>query len=382
MTRNRVVVTGLGVQTPLGADPVTFWSRLLSGETAGKPWPDLAAEGFPIHWACRIPDTLGELDPTRRGRALALAAARQAVADAELRADRVGVFVGTTMGESAAFEAAAEGAELRIDESCAGAFASEIADKLGFDGPRRTYGTACAAGNYAVGAAAAAIRSGRVDAALAGGAEPFSRIALLGFARMRAMSPGLCRPFDVARCGMSLGEAAAFLVLEREEVARRRRAEPLAVVGGLGLSGDAFHPTAPREDGSGMAAAMRACLDDAGVAAADVGWVCAHGTGTSRSDAAEGRALHHVFGERPPPVSSIKGALGHSLGAATAVEAAVAVLAVREGVLPPNTNLLETDATLELDVVAEPRPAPDLGWAMSCGYGFGGLNSAILIGAL
>jgi 3-oxoacyl-[acyl-carrier-protein] synthase II len=283
------------------------------------------------------------------------------------------------MGESAVFEAVAEGAELRIDEGVGSVFAAEVASTLGIVGPQRTYGTACAAGNYAFGAAAGAVRSGAAEAAIAGGVEPFSRIALLGFARSRAMSSDLCRPFDQNRTGMQLGEAAAFLVLESERRALARGAEALAVVAGFGLSGDAFHPTAPREDGSGMAAAMRACLADARLS--DVGWVCAHGTGTVRSDAAEANALHHVFGDSPPPVSSVKGALGHSLGAATAVQAVVAVLALRHRVLPPNANLIRLDETLGLDVLSEPRPAPRLAGVLSCGYAFGGLNSALLLGA-
>ena len=176
---------------------------------------------------------------------------------------------------------------------------------------------------------------------------------------------------------MQLGEAAAFLVLEPERSARARGAEALAAVAGLGLSGDAYHPTAPREDGSGMAAAMAACLGSE----RRVGWICAHGTGTAKSDAAEARALRAVFGDAPPPVSSLKGALGHSLGAATAVQAVAAVLALRARELPPNANLVELDESLGLDVVAEARPAPELDRVLSCGYAFGGLNSALLLEA-
>ena len=381
MTADRVVVTGIGVRTPLGDEPQALWARLLAGETAGRSWPDLEAQGFPIQRACRIPGDLGEPDHTRRGRALARSAAQSAYRDSGRdAAGRIGIYVGTTMGESALFEAAAEGADLDIDEAVGSAFAAAAAEGLGGGGPQRTYGTACAAGNYAIGAAAADVRSGAVDAAVAGGVEPFSRIAMLGFARARAMSPNVCRPFDRSRDGMQLGEAAAFVVLEREGDARERGTVPRAVVAGLGLSGDAFHPTAPREDGSGMAAAMRASLADAGHAAADVGWVCAHGSGTIRSDAAEARALHTVFGDAPPPVSSIKGALGHSMGAATAVQAAVATLALTNGVIPPTATLVEPDESLALDLPTDPRAAPELAWVMSCGFAFGGLNSALVLG--
>lgn len=420
----RVVVTGLGVRTPLGDDPQSLWRRLLAGECAARDWDDLREAGFPVVRACRIAGS-ADAPADRRGRLLAHGAARQAAHAAGLPpGTRTGVFVGTTMGESAGFEgagaaaaragragggerghgaapAATDGARAasgsgtdsaggggagggpRLDlEGWTGqAFAAAVAAALGLDGPQRTYGTACAAGNYAIGAAADAVRSGEVAAALAGGVEPFSRIAMLGFARLRAMAAGLCRPFDAARSGMQLGEAAAFLLLEREGTARARGAPVLAAVHGLGLSGDAYHPTAPRPDGSGMAAAMERALAQAGIAPADVGWVCAHGTGTQRSDAAEALALHRVFGDRPPPVSGLKGALGHTLGAATAVEAVASVLALRDGLLPPTANLERADPDLDLDVVARPREAPGLRWTVSCGYAFGGLNSALLLEA-
>jgi 3-oxoacyl-[acyl-carrier-protein] synthase II len=202
---------------------------------------------------------------------------------------------------------------------------------------------------------------------------------MLGFARMRAMAPEGCRPFAPARRGMTLGEGAAFVLVESREHALARGATPLARVGGLGLSADAHHPTAPREDGSGMAAAMRAGLKTADLSPGDVGWVSAHGTGTPRSDAAEALALHEVFGPSVPPVSSVKGALGHTLGAATAIEAVLSVLALRDGVLPPNGGVAGCDEGLGLDVVLEARPAA-LDWVMSCGYAFGGLNSALLLG--
>ena len=213
---------------------------------------------------------------------------------------------------------------------------------------------------------------------MAGGAEPFSRIALVGFARMRAMAPEGCTPFAAGRRGMTLGEGAAFLVVESAEHAERRGAKAVARVGGLGLAADAHHPTTPRPDGSGMAAAMRNGLRAARLAADEVGWVSAHGTGTPLSDAAEARALHDVLGGRVP-VSSIKGALGHSLGAATAVEAVVSVCVLRDGVLPPNTGITAADPELELDVVLTPRRL-DRDWVLSCGYAFGGLDSALVLG--
>jgi 3-oxoacyl-[acyl-carrier-protein] synthase II len=179
---------------------------------------------------------------------------------------------------------------------------------------------------------------------------------------------------------MTLGEGAAFVVVESQAHAAARGATPLARIGGLGLAADAHHPTAPREDGSGMAAAMRAGLKAADVSPGDVGWVSAHGTGTPRSDTAEAAALREVFGPSVPPVSSAKGAVGHTLGAATAVEAVLAALALRDGDLPPTGGVAEADPELGLDVVVKARRRPDLAWVMSCGYAFGGLNSALLLG--
>ena len=397
------VVTGVGMITPLGLDAEAGWARILAGESAARTWPDLVAEGFPVARACRV-DGLQTADQGRRGRDLAGPAAREALVDAgatdlpglsglDTSPERVGIYVGTTMGESAAFEAAAGSGRLDLSEAGGQVFATTLAREHGLRGPARTYGTACAAGNYAIGAAARAVRAGRVDVALAGGVEPFSRLALLGFARMRATAPDRCRPFAAGRRGMMLGEAAAFLVVEAAEHAERRGAHVRAVVGSLGLAADAHHPTAPREDGSGMAAAMRAGLTSAGVQPADVGWVSAHGTGTPRSDAAEALALRSVFGADPPPVSSVKGAIGHSLGAATAVEAVLGVLALEARVLPPNTGLApdgtgagdagaEVDPVIDLDVVRDARDVPALSWVMSCGYAFGGLNSALLLGRI
>lgn len=391
MTRpGQVVVTGTGAVSALGGDAGSTWRAILDGRTAVRHWPDLAAEGHSLDVACRVDDSVwGDdvPDVRERGRALARRAAREALEDAGLLgpdgrltdavdAGRVGVFVGTTMGESGVYEASATTGEFDLDEGGSQVFADSVASAFGLEGPRRTLGTACAAGNYAIGAAARAVASGRVDVALAGGVEPFSRIAMVGFARMRAMAPDGCAPFGLGRRGMTLGEGAGFVVLRRAADTTSAR----AVVGGLGLSADAHHPTAPREDGSGMAAAMRAALTASDLSPDEVGWVSAHGTGTPRSDAAESLALHTVFGESPPPVSSVKGALGHALGAATALEAVVAVRSLGTRTLPPNAGVAQVDPALDVDVVLTAREAPDLDWVLSCGFAFGGLNSALVLG--
>jgi 3-oxoacyl-[acyl-carrier-protein] synthase II len=384
---DRVVVTGIGIVTPLGDDVDAVFDRIVAGEFAAREWPDLVAAGFPTAVANRVDDggALGT-DGRQRGRALAWTATVAALTDAGMSAAEIpaaGVYLGSTMGESAAFEAAGEGdSSVDLDEASIDTFASHVAARLGSAGPVRAYGTACAAGNYAIGSAARAIARGRIDVAVAGGADPFSRIAMLGFARARAMSNERCRPFDRNRRGMQLGEGAAMFVLERESAARRRGATALATIGGLGLSGDAHHPTAPRPDGSGIVTAMDMALRTGGVAASDVGWVNAHGTGTPPSDAAEATAVATVFGATGGPgVSSLKGALGHCMGAATAIEAALTVVALQRGLIPPTVGVEEIDDALPIDVVAEPRPTPGMRWALNCGYAFGGLNSTLLVGA-
>ncbi|MDM7830624.1 beta-ketoacyl synthase N-terminal-like domain-containing protein [Cellulomonas edaphi] len=369
------VVSGYGAITALGAADDT-WAGVLAGATAARSWEDLADEGFPVTTACRV-TSLPPGDPVRRGRDLASAALADALAMAPgalpgVPSDRVGVYVGTTMGESAGYERATTA--FAADEHNGAALARHVAGVVGATGPVRAYGTACAAGNYAIGAAAAAVRAGRVDVAIAGGVEPFSRIAMVGFARMRAMTPDLCRPFVAGRRGMQLGEGAAFVVI----TSAARAGQARAVVGALGLASDAHHPTSPRADGSGMAAAMRSALSRSGVPADDVDWVCAHGTGTPQSDAAEAAALRTEF-PAGVPVSSIKGAIGHTMGAASAVETVIAVRALEAGVVPPNVNGPSADPGLGLDVVAAPRPG-DVRWVLNCAYAFGGLDSALVLG--
>lgn len=381
LVNDRVVVTGVGLVTPLGCDPDTVWTRLLAGDSAARAWDDLAGEDFRHTVACRV----GEVPAVAgsRGRDLGVAAARAAVAHAGLALpSRTGVFVGSTMGESRSFEAAAAGGgsgDLTA-ETCV-AFPRAIRDALGLglDNPCRAYGTACAAGNYAIGAAGALLRRDGIDVALAGGVEPFSRIAMTGFSRSRAMSSGgICRPFDRRRDGMLVGEGAAMLVLEREADARARGARPLAVIGALGLSCDAHHPTAPHPEGRGAADAFRDALAAQDLVPRDIDWVCAHGSGTLLSDAAESRAMIDVFGAEGPRVSGLKGALGHSMGAATAIEAAVCVLAVDRRMLPPTSGLQDPEFSLKHVRAPEPVGAR---WVANAGFAFGGLNAVLLLGA-
>jgi 3-oxoacyl-[acyl-carrier-protein] synthase II len=375
--RDRVVVTGVGVASPLGCSLPALWQRILAGHTAVRSWPDLAADGFRASAACRIEDF--DCPPLRRGRELAVGAARAAVAMAGVEVPSgAGVFIGSTLGESLAFESAAEGEPLPLEDYGVASFVRGVQQAFGAAGPAQSIATACAAGNYAVGAGLDALRRGRTHVAIAGGAEPFSRLAMVGFSRSRAMAADACRPFDRARSGMLLGEGAAMFVLERAEDAVDRGATPLAEVVALGLSCDAWHATAPQPEGIGMAKAMRAALAAGGVDPADVDWVNAHGSGTRLSDAAEARAVRALFGERLPHVSGSKGALGHALGAASALELAVCVAGLGAQTVPPTAGHEHPDDDAGVACTRAPVPHP-VRWVLNNAFAFGGVNSALLL---
>jgi 3-oxoacyl-[acyl-carrier-protein] synthase II len=264
------------------------------------------------------------------------------------------------------------------------AAAGTIAMKLGAHGPGFSVASACATGAHAIGEAKRMIERGEADAVIAGGTEAaLVGLCLAAFRRMGALSrEGVSRPFDVRRDGFVMGEGAAVLVLEREDHARARGAEVQARVLGYGASNDAFHITQPEENGRGATEAMTAALRDADVAPSDVGYVNAHGTSTPFNDRIETHAIRQVLGEDGPPVSSCKGAVGHTLGAAGAIEALACVEALRRGALPPTLGLEEIDPECGADHVAgAPREAPDLQVALSNSFGFGGQNATLVLAA-
>ena len=383
MNENAVVITGVGVMSPLGTSSAQLWQRLVAGDSAVREWQDL--KDYRCALACRIDgDAIGfHPPPLRRGRALAVAAAEQAVAMA-LGAHGAappggsGVYVGSTLGESAAFECAAEGEAIDLADHRVPSFTRGVRERFGLHGPQQSLATACAAGNYAVGAALDALRAGQVPMALAGGVEPFSRLSMVGFSRSRAMASDRCRPFDRRRSGMLLGEGAAMFVLERAGSARARGAVPLAEVVSLGLSCDAHHPTAPLPDGSGMARAIQDALDAVGLLPGAIDWVNAHGSGTRASDDAEAKALHRVFGARPPTVSASKGALGHALGAASALELAICIEGLRHQTVPPTHGHEEAEAADGISCTRSALRQP-IEWVMNNAFAFGGVNSSLLL---
>jgi 3-oxoacyl-[acyl-carrier-protein] synthase II len=398
----RVVVTGIGAVTPLGSGPREFWRRMLEGQLAFGPVESFDSSAHAAHVGAEVRDFDGRLavrrlDPGTLGRAslLAIAAARQALADAglepeSLELEHAGVALGTTSGEPREVERFNDdllaGRHARVGERFLERYpcqvlAGHVAAELGLGGPVAVLPNACAAGNFAIAQATDQLRAGRAQVMLAGGADAFSRITYTGFARLGAIAPEVCQPFDRGRKGMIPGEGAALLVLEPLERATRRGARVYAEVCGAGFACDAHHMTAAHPEGKGAVRAMQRALEQSGLSADQVDYVSAHGTGTPTNDRLETLAVKRVFGARARqvPVSSVKSMIGHTMGAASAIEAAVCALAVYEGRVPATMNLHEPDPECDLDCV--PNTARDLRVrvAMNNAYAFGGNNASLIL---
>ena len=399
------MVTGLGAVTPLGLDVEETWARLLAGECGCGPVSAFASDGHPVRIACEASgfDPAQWLDVkavrrTDRFAQFAVAAARMAEADAGVTVaaapERVGVSVATAQGGVASLSACCAGADsARIHPTLVTAFmpnmaAGWVSMELGARGPAGAPCTACAASAMAVGEGYDAIRLGRAEVMFCGGSEAgVTPLAMAGFAAMRALSrrnddpARASRPFDAERDGFVMGEGAAVLVLEEREHALARGARIYAELAGYGVSSDAFHMTEPDPAGSGQARAVRAALADAGREPADVDYVNAHASSTELGDATETAAIKLALGEekaRSIPVSSIKGATGHCLGAAGAVEAAATVLAIRDDAVPPTINYESPDPACDLDYVPNTARRMPVKVALSNSFGFGGHNAVLV----
>jgi 3-oxoacyl-[acyl-carrier-protein] synthase II len=407
--RRRIVITGLGAVTPLGPDVTTTWDNLIAGRSGAGPITQFDASGFATTFACEA----SEFDPAQyidrkrtrrmdRFAHLIVAAARQAEADSgldvEKEPDRIGAAVATGIGGLKAFQDCYDQLRERgpdrvspfsIPEIIPNMGAAWVSMELGTKGPLSSQCTACAASNMAIGDGMDAIRLGRADVMLCGGTEaPITTVGIAGFGAMRALSrrndaPELAsRPFDAGRDGFVMGEAGAILVLEELERARARGAKIYAELLGYGLSSDATHITEPDPTGENPARAMKMALADGGVDPAQVGYVNAHGTSTPLGDSSETRVIKLALGEEnamKTPVSSTKGATGHCLGAAGAVEAIFTTLAVLNGVLPPTINYEDPDPTCDLDYIPNEAREADLEIGVSNSFGFGGHNACVVI---
>ncbi|QXE35983.1 beta-ketoacyl-[acyl-carrier-protein] synthase family protein [Streptomyces sp. GMY02] len=397
-----VAVTGLGVVTPAGGDERAFWAGLCAGRSVAGRREELA--GMPVDFACAV-DGL-DVDAAVGGRSvwrmarfvkLALIAARQAVADAGLDpaawdGGRVGVVLGVGVGGVSVL---ADGA-LKLREHGPGsvspllvpmmipnAAAGEVAIALKAQGPSLAPVTACASGATAIALGRDLLAGGQCDVVVAGGAESvLTPLVVTAFARMGALSTrtddpgGASRPFAADRDGFVLGEGAAMVVLEREDGARARGRKARALLVGAGSSTDAYHPTAPEPHGRGAQAAVEAALRDAGWSPYDVQHVNAHGTSTPLNDAMEATLIERVYAHRPP-VTAPKGVVGHTLGAAGAIEAVATVLTLEHGVIPPVANLDAPAVEFDLDCVTKEPRRQRAETAVSHSFGFGGHNVAL-----
>ncbi|QOV37486.1 beta-ketoacyl-[acyl-carrier-protein] synthase family protein [Streptomyces ferrugineus] len=393
--RHAVAVTGLGVRCGAGATPAALWESLVGCRSAASlhAFDD---EGTVVYPACPITDfdpagylTAKELRRADRSVQLAVCAAADAVADAgglHVAPGRRAVVTGTGYGGVIGQENGIGRPDvLYAPRLMHNAGAYWISARHAVTGPSLTISTACASGTHAVGEAMQMIRAGGADTVVVGGHDsPLTPTTALAFGRAGAMvtecadPASASRPFDVARRGFVLAEGAAFLVLERLDLARARGARVHATLTGYGRTSDAHHLTAPHPDGAGARACMELALADAGTTADAVTHVNAHGTGTELNDLAEAHAISALFGPRAVPVTAPKAVTGHGLGLAGALEAVITVLSVREGLAPPTAHLTRLDPRCELDMVTgEPRKIPD-GPVISNSFAFGGHNACVV----
>jgi 3-oxoacyl-[acyl-carrier-protein] synthase II len=405
MNRRRVAITGIGLVTGLGASRESTWEALIAGRCAIAPVTVFDTCGYRSRVAAEVAmaPLEAQLTPLERRRwsrsdQIGVVAADETLDDSGLLAGdcdryKVGVLLGAgtadlLRNETYQHTTLFRGIKYARPSHAWNHFSSTsvdiIASRNGFGGLRSCIVAACSSSTIAIGRAADAIRTGKLDAALAGGTDAIARLTFSGFNALQLMDPEPCRPFDRDRAGMNIGEGAAILVLEEMERARKRGAHIYGELAGSSFGCEAFHPTAPEPDGRPVAAVVSEALRDAGVAPDAVDHVNTHGTATPQNDRAETRGYHALFGDRVRriPITSIKSALGHCLGAAGAIEAAVLALTVSRGVIPPTVHHARTDPECPGDVVANDAREARVACGVSTSLGFGGNDSAVVITAV
>jgi len=398
ITNRRVVITGLGVISSLGIGWKEFWDGLLKGRSGISPVTSFDTSNHFTHNGGEVKDfrpegfvTKDKIDSLSRASQLALAAARLAIEDAkfseeEISYKRIGTCIGITSGSIQVIEHINDKIirNERIERdlisqlpvhSTPGAIAKEFA----LNGPNFIFSTACAAGNYAIGYGYDLTRFGRTDIVLAGASDPFSRISFTGFNQFGAVAPQQCQPFDKNRKGMMVAEGAGILVLESLENALKRKATIYAEILGYGLSCDAHHMTQPSIEG--ICGCMIKAIKEAGITIEDVDYISAHGTGTPTNDRTECAAIKEVFGPRYKeiPVSSIKSMLGHTMGAASALEAIACALTVKNDIIPPTINYETPDPECDIDCVANQARRHTVNIALNNSFAFGGNNACLVV---
>lgn len=403
LDHRRVVVTGLGVVSSLGIGWQEFWRNLIAGKSGISRVTSFDTSQYERHYAGEVKN----FDPTQfmnqgkdekigRTSQLAISASKLAIEDAGLKIDRarrntLGIIIGTTMGESRVIEKIIEN-RIKIKEMDANALLAltypansiptNVANELNLEGENIVFANACAAGNYAIGYAFDLIHTGKKDAMLAGGADALSRIAFTGFGRLFAMASEKCQPFDKNRKGMLTGEGAGIILVEEYDHARKRKARIYAEILGYGMSCDAKNMTIPSVEG--ISKAIKKSLLNSKIDRQLVDYISAHGTGTTENDKEECAALRKVFGDytKKIPVSSIKSMLGHTMGAASALEAIACCLAIYKQEVPPTINYYEKDPDCDIDCVPNKGRKHTVKVALNNSQAFGGNNACLVFGLL
>lgn len=394
----RVVITGLGVISSIGIGKDDFWNTLLEGKSGISPVSSIETTNHFTHNGGEVKNfnpavfiSKDKLSTWSRASQLAFAGAVLCLKDAglspgDLAAAKTGVCTGITSGPIQVIEhindIRIKNEPLKNDLICqlpVHSMPAVISRELGLNGSNLLFSTACAAGNYAIGYGFDLIRLNRADIVLAGAADPFSRISFTGFNQFSAVAPERCQPFDKNRKGMIPAEGAGMLILESLESALNRKAHIYAEILGYGLSCDAHHMTNASIDG--IAACMRKALQATGISVEDVDYISAHGTGTPTNDKHECAAIKEVFGQRynKIPISSIKSMLGHTMGAASAIEAITCALAIKHDMIPPTINYETPDPECDIDCVPNKARRHAVNIALNNSYAFGGNNASLVL---
>ena len=401
MKNKRVVITGLGVVSSIGIGKDAFWSNLIKGKSGISKIDMFDTEEHFTSFGGQVKNFKAEdflnkkkIKLMARASHLAIAAAKLALEDAnlgikKLNSPRTAVMMGTTGGEAQEIEEI-DAVWLKDGQDAVDSWSvmqypvnnisANVANELKIRGPNRMFTTACAAGNYALGCGFDFIQLGKTDRVITGGSDAFSHLSFTGFNQVRAVAPQICQPFDKDRKGMIPGEGSGVLILETLEAALARGANIYAEVLGYGLSCDAYHMTNPQVEG--VAYCMENALKRANLSRDDIDYICAHGTGTKLNDWTESQAINKVFGNRKVAVSSIKSMLGHTMGAASAIETISCCLAIKESIIPPTINYQTPDPECDIDCVPNTARKKELKTVLNNGFAFGGNNCSLILGKI
>lgn len=396
--RKKIVITGLGIISSIGIGKDQFWKNLIQGKSGISKVDAFDTSKHSTHYGGQVKDFKPEnffskrkIRLMARTSLLGIVAAKLAVEDANLKLNdldpyRTSVLFGTTGGESQKIEdidakwlsGGKEAVELwPILQYPVNNISSNVARELKIKGLNRMFTTACSAGNYAIGYGFDLIQLDKTDCAVVGGSDSFSYTSFTGFNQVRATSPDICQPFDKNRKGIIPGEGAGVLILETLESALKRGAHIYAEILGYGLSCDAYHMTQP--DLEGISQCMEIGLKKTGLNPEDIDYICAHGTGTRHNDKIESKAINKVFNNRKVAVSSLKSMLGHTMGAASAIEALACCKAIEEQIVPPTINYETPDPECDIDCVPNKARAQKVNTVLNNGFAFGGNNACLVL---